>query len=474
VYGQPLPPTLLKHLEIVHRNCKHLSSMIDDVLDLSQVEAGRVALSRDWVNLEAIIRSALMVVAPLIQRKSLDLEVQIPPDLPDVYCDRTRILQVIVNLLSNAARFTDTGGITVCVVPEDDYVVVSVSDTGPGITPEDAAVVFEPFFQGGSANRRSNGGSGLGLTISKQFVELHGGRMWLESEPGAGSTFFFRMPVAGPMELGSTPHRWVLESWVDRKPGVKTIPARLDQRVVLCDETGEMYPLVQRYMDRVDYVDTRSLPRALREVRECPAQALVVNCPSPADLLVLMEKARQEIPHTPIIGCCVPPSTERAKAAGAISYLLKPIDHVKLEDAISSIGSPVRRILVMDDEPDACMLLSLLLKTLDQSFEVTTAFSGEQGLEKLRNEKPDLVLLDVFMPGMDGWQVLATMSQDESLSHIPVIFVSAQDPKEGPTVSRLVVATMGEGLSFEMLLTCLQQLPQFLAGPSSQSRAGPR
>ena len=266
----------------------------------------------------------------------------------------------------------------------------------------------------------------------------------------------------------------VLESWVDRRPGAKTTPARLDQRVVLCDETGEMYPLVQRYMDQVEYVDTRSLPDGLREVQECPAQALVVNCPSPAGLLILMEKARQEVPHTPIIGCCVSPSTERARAAGAISYLVKPIDHVKLEDAIGSIGSPARRILVVDDEPDACMLLSLLLKTLDQSFEVTTAFSGEEGLARLRSERPDLVLLDVFMNGMDGWQVLAKMGQDESLRHIPVIFVSAQDPKEGPTVSRLVMATVGEGLSFERLLTCLQQLPKFLAGPSSQSLACPR
>lgn len=474
VYGQPLPPTLLEHLEIVHRNCKHLSSMIDDVLDLSQIEAGRMAFHRDWVDLEALIRSTLTVVTPLIRRKSLDLEVQIPPDLPDVYCDRTRILQVIVNLLSNAARFTERGGITLSVVQEDGRIVVSVSDTGPGISPEDAAVIFEPFCQGVSANRRDKGGTGLGLTISKEFVELHGGRMWLESELGAGSTFFFRLPVVGAVELGSTAHRWISGSWVERRPRAKVTPARLDQRVVICDETGEMYTLFRRYVDRVDYVDTRSLPQAIRAVRECPPEALVINCPSPGGLLTLVAVAKQEVPDTPIIGCCVSPSTQRAMAAGAISYLVKPIDRKKLEAAIASIGSPVRRILVVDDEPDACMLLSMLLKTLNQSFEVTAAFSGEEGLAMLRSERPDLVLLDVFMPEMDGWQVLATMNQDDDLNRIPVIFVSAQDPKDEPMVSWMVVATMGEGLSFEMLLTCSQQLPRLLATPSSERAPDPR
>ncbi|MCX7838270.1 MAG: HAMP domain-containing histidine kinase, partial [Anaerolineae bacterium] len=201
IYGSDLPPALLEDLEIVHRNCEHLASMITDVLDLSQIEAGRLALHREQVNLAEVIERAVALTQPLIEKKGLSLQVSVPPDLPEVYCDRTRIRQVIVNLVSNAARLTERGSIRITAQHDANQIIVSVSDTGPGIAPEDAQRIFQPFYRGKTGGQT---GSGLGLSISKHFVELHDGEMSFESTVGVGTTFRFSLPIS-PFVPPTTP-----------------------------------------------------------------------------------------------------------------------------------------------------------------------------------------------------------------------------------------------------------------------------
>ena len=208
VYGRQLPAELFEDLKIVRRNCEHLSGLVTDVLDLSQAEAGRLALRKERVNLAEIVEEALDVVWALLDKKHLRSEVQVPADLPLVYCDRRRIRQVILNLVSNAARFTDRGGIQVRVQPQGDLVAVSVIDTGPGILPEDLERIFEPFSQGSGELGGDRGGSGLGLSISKQFIEMHGGHIWIESQFGAGTTISFDVPISPP---GATVHAVALD-----------------------------------------------------------------------------------------------------------------------------------------------------------------------------------------------------------------------------------------------------------------------
>jgi signal transduction histidine kinase len=203
-----IPPTIRRHLQTLHRNAEHLARMVNDVLDLSQIQAGKLALHREQADLAGIVKEAIEVVSPLITQKGLQLAVDIPEELPPVYCDPTRILQVILNLASNAARYTEQGRVIVRVAAGDGEVTVSVADTGPGIPPRDAERIFEPFSQGTSPAALRKGGSGLGLSISKQFVEMHDGRLWLESRVGEGSTFAFTLPLsplAGPI---AGPGRW--------------------------------------------------------------------------------------------------------------------------------------------------------------------------------------------------------------------------------------------------------------------------
>ena len=464
VYGEDLPEALFKDLGIVHRNCEHLASMINDVLDLSQIEAGRLALHREEFSLADVILRALAVVRPLLDKKGLSLRVDIAQDLPRIYCDRTRIRQVILNLVSNAAKLTEAGGLTVQAQADGRFVVVSVNDTGPGISPEDKERIFEPFYQGAKV-WRSQSGSGLGLSISKQFVEMHGGQMWVESQFGAGSAFFFRLPIHPFMDPVAPPQRWIAESWVDRSPKSQLPASHLQQRVVLCDESGDLHPVLERYADDIEFVDVRNLEQAKRELQHAAARAVLINAASVQDLIGLVEQAGREMPDTPIIGCSLPPRMEQAHTAGASGYLLKPLLLAGLEDALDATGLELARVLVVDDDPDALPLLTRMLQIYDPALEVVTASNGQQALDMLRSTQPDLMLLDILLPDLDGRQVLTIKGQEEAIRDIPVIVISAQDPRDQPLESKYLVATMGRGLSVSKLLRSTRDLAQLLLQP---------
>lgn len=470
IYDVVLSPKMREDMEVVRRNCEHLSNMINDVLDLTQTETGQLALHREQVDLREIIESSVEAVRPLLEKKQLSLQVTIPDDLPRVYCDRTRIRQVILNLMSNAARFTEVGGITITVAHQDRQVQVSVEDTGPGIAPEDAGRIFEPFWQGTRPLWRDKGGSGLGLSISKRFVELHGGRMWFESTPGMGTSFFFTLPISMPMEHIVRPGHQLREEWVWREQAFRAgQPSSTDQlvrpRVIVCDETGMLYPRFTRCLDEVEFVNAGDVVQAERSLHECPASALVVNAVGADDPWALIEAVRRQAPGTPVIGCSVPRLTERALSAGALGYLIKPITRADLEEMLAAVGKPVRRILVVDDDPEFLQLITRMLYACDSALEVVTVSSGEEALAELRSTPPDLMLLDIVMPGIDGWQVLEAVREDERLKDVPTFFVSAQDPAEQPLVSEFLLATMNGGLSLSKLLRCSLEISALLLAP---------
>jgi DNA-binding response OmpR family regulator len=467
VYGDSLSPALLEDLKIVHRNCEHLSKMVNDVLDLSQTEVGRLTLHREWTDLAKDIDAALTAVHPLLEKKQLTLQVNIPVDLPQVYCDRTRISQVILNLVSNAARFTDQGGITVSTQQQDQHVVISVADIGPGVLPEDAQRIFEPFCQGGDNPWREQKGSGLGLSISKQFVELHGGQMWLDSQPGLGSTFSFELPIAPPTSPSITAARWINQNWVWRE---RTSKAKLPQlpykqRILICDDTGDLYDQLTHCSDEIEFIKADSLEQTIHEAQAVPAHAVIINTTSNQHQELLMEQARRDLPDTPIIMGTFPSHTKHVFEAGAINYLIKPIMRADLEEAIRAIGHPVKCILIADDDPDLRQLLMRMLLIYDDTLQVVTASSGEQALAQLRRSVPDLMLVDIVMPDMDGWQTLELKKQDESIKDIPAIVISAQDPTSQPMTSQTLAATIGAGLSVDKFLRCSLELSTLLLEP---------
>jgi signal transduction histidine kinase/CheY-like chemotaxis protein len=467
VDGQPLPPTLVQDLTTIWRNCTHLSALVNDVLDLSQAEAERLTLQREWVNLADIVDSAVAVVKPLVTKKRLRLQLELPVDLPRVYCDRNRIRQVILNLVSNAARFTDAGGIVIALAQRGDTMRVSVADTGPGIAPEDQERVFEPFCQGSDQLWRDRGGSGLGLTISRQFVEMHQGRIWLESEPGKGTTFTFEIPIDPPAGPANTSGRWIVEDWLwhERTEGWNLPDLSTGPRVVVYDEVGGLCSTLAREApEGVEVVDGRTPGFLSDDAHPFPGHVLLLNVADPARLWAGVEAARALAPDTPVVGCCVPAQRHALAESGVVDYLIKPILRETLLAAIARLGGEIRCILIVDDDPDMRDILSRMLGA-DGRWETATAASGAEALAALAEEAPDLVLLDLMMPDMDGSEVLRRKAQDPATRDIPVIVISAQDPFEGASVSRGALVTAGEGLSLGVLLRLSLAASRLLLAP---------
>ncbi|MDI7274796.1 MAG: ATP-binding protein [Anaerolineae bacterium] len=472
VYGDRLPPTLLADVGAIQRNSRHLAELVDDVLDLSQLDADRMALSKEWVSIPDTIEDATAAVRALFEAKDLFLRAEIEPDLPQVHCDGTRIKEVLINLLSNAGRFTEQGGVWVRARLSETDVVVSVSDTGPGIPPADQERIFRPFEQIDSSIRRRHGGTGLGLGISKRLVEMHRGRMWLESEVGKGTSVHFSLPVSTPAPVppaADEAARWITPSWTFR---ARTRPFRAPvaharPRFVLLEKGDTLRRLFARYVDDADLCPVQDLEEAIRELDRSPAQALIVNTPSPLEVADPEGRLANLPLGTPAVVCWVPGHEEAAEQLGVARYLLKPVTHDRVLSTLASLGE-LRTVLVVDDSLEMLQLFTRLLTAADPPYDVLQATDGRQALGLLRQRKPDAMILDLMMPEMDGYQVLEAKRQDPSIRAIPVVVITAHDPAGDLFVSTRLSVARG-GLSAFEVLDCVQALTQILA-PSSRAR----
>jgi len=474
IYSVALPPEMRSDLEVVQRNCQHLSHMIDDVLDLTRMRAGHLELHRERVDLVELVRAAAETVRPLVEKKGLTFQVEAAAGLSRVYCDRTRIQQVILNLVSNAVRFTEQGRIEVRVECADDRALVSVSDTGPGIAPNDVERIFEPFQQS-SRLWQDKGGTGLGLAISREFVQRHGGRLWLVTQLGVGTTFTFYLPVSPSREHIVRPDRWVRPDWVWREEAFRTERAQIGEqatlpRVIVWDETGSLRDELRRYEDQLQVVEAQSIDGAVEALEACPANAVLLNAKTTTRLVAHLEEARCRIQDTPLFACRVPRRLHAALRAGATSYLTKPVQWQDLAEAMEMLERQVRRILIVDDDPDVVHLWERLLQAHDPDLQVSFAYGGGEALQRMATDRPDLVLLDIYMPDMDGWEVLERKNADAAIRPIPVIIVSAHDPAEGPPASHLLAVAMGNGLSVDQLLRVSLQVSNALVTPNEPER----
>ncbi len=486
VYGSPIPGALLSDLSVILRNSRHLSDLIDDVLDLSQIEAGRMALVKERVDLREIVEAATVAVRPLFESKKLTLQIHIEENLPPVACDRTRIREVLLNLLSNAGRFTERGGATVRVAREKNNgvagdILISVSDTGPGIADEDLNKVFQPFQQLDGSIRRRYGGSGLGLAISKSFVELHGGRMWFESAPGRGTTFFFSLPVDAPAPVADDATRWLNPDWPNlaRTHAPLAPPAVVKPRLVVIDPPGALQRLLRRYLGDMDVVVAQDLPAAIDELARIPAQMLVINSMQVDEWLLRLGAA--ELPYgTPAMICSVAGQANSADDLGVSGYLVKPVAQAELLSAVEqAIGSAAANgappvALVVDDEPDARRLFWRMLSGSPRGYRVLTAGDGQQAIEIMRAQRPDVVLLDLVMPEMSGFQFLAVKNADPDLKPIPVLMISARDLAGQPILVHGLGVTCPGGLSLQQLLACVESLSRLLSPLTAPADRAPK
>jgi len=474
-YAAELPPDLLEDVAAIKRNSEHLARLVDDVLDLAETETGHMRLMREDVCIRDLLIEAAEAVALLFEKKGLQLTLDVPEELPCVYCDRVRIRQVVLNLLSNAGRFTEEGGVTIRAVVEQDLITVSVADTGPGLEPQKRERLFQPFEQGDPSIRRQVGGSGLGLAISKQLVEMHGGRIWMEGELGKGTTVKFSLPLQ-ERSLKRDVRTWfnIYHEYTPRSQRSLAPKPEAKPGLAIVERGNTLQQLVARYLDDLDPVIVHSLVQ-VREMVDLGVVAGVLvnanNCPDPTSLSELAGAAFD----VPIISCWVPEESDGPQGPGVRDYLVKPVLHSKVLASLDRIAPDARLVLVADDDPEARQLFSRVLTRSGR--QVLTAADGEAALHLLRDRRPDLLLLDMVMPHRDGFAVLQEKAADPEIASIPVIVVSARDPERQPIVSKSLTVTRQRGLSARDLVLGVQAIitalgPRF-GVPAQPGTGGP-
>jgi CheY-like chemotaxis protein len=313
--------------------------------------------------------------------------------------------------------------------------------------------------------RRRYGGTGLGLSISRHFVELHQGRMWVESEEGQGTTFTFQLPIDPPTPLSADFKRWFnpYDAYEERTRPSRVEPADVRPRVLVVESSDAMSHLLSRYLDGCDVVPAGSLDDALEQLSQAPTLALLINDLDVAQAMQRLDEAASLPYGVPAIVCSVPGVQEATSGLGAADYLVKPISRGQLLAALDRLGRPVESVLVVDDEADASRLFWRMLASAERGYRVLRAYDGRQALDLLGREAVDVVLLDLAMPEMDGFEFLNRKAQDPALRDVPVILISARDPLGHPIVSKHLAVTMADGLSARQIVECVEALGAILA-----------
>ena len=434
-----LPGVYRADLEAIYRNACHISNLIDDVLDLSQIEAHHMGLLKEWTSFHDIVAEATATVLTLFENTGLRLEVEIPEGLPPLFVDPVRVRQILINLLNNAVRFTEEGGVTIGARVDGNQVVIDVSDTGTGISPQDLPGVFLEFWRSGEP-RRGRRGSGLGLAVSKRFAELHGGNMWVTSVFGRGSRFFLSLPmgeraIVHEADL-STPYWQRLEQQALSRP-----------TVLLVDPEPEVSRVFQRYLDGYQVTVAPDGTDIARLAEDSAAQAIIAgNSAGRHRALHSLQNAEvvQRGLRVPIITCCMRTSKSIAQELGVSDYLVKPVTRPQLQRALRRFGRGIRELLIVDDDPEMLHLLTRVVGALVPRCRVRTAVDGWHALDLLAEQPAQGILLDLLMPGLDGYSVLDLLKRDARLAAIPVVVITARGAEDdGLVVDSLEISQPG-------------------------------
>lgn len=456
VYGDiRWPVSLRQDVYQIYRNSRHLLNMIDDVLELSRFELAGFSLRKERTDLAQLLANAIDIVGGLFRNRSTRILLEVEPGLPEVDVDRTRVRQVVINLLTNARKHADSGTIHVTARSADGEVVISVADNGPGIQSDKLPFVFDAFYQTDASLRREQGGVGLGLAISKRFVEAHNGRIWVESEVGVGTTFHFSLPVPA----GGTHTLY---------PRVTDTPAPAQSarqpRIVVLDPDPAVGALVRRHVAGCEVVqaeDATELPEAMQTDQPCLVIANTAPQKHPSETEIALPFASGVTPL--FLECSLPSRAWITRDLAVTDCLTKPVTAEHIYREVDQTGD-IRDILIIDDDRGFGQLVERMLAARQRDYRVRIALDGAEGIHAMRDSAPDLVFLDLAMPVMDGFQVLEELRADPALSGIPVVLLTvtsyAEDSlrKHG---SRIVLRRPG-GLRLTEALQCIQGIASTL------------
>lgn len=411
-----------EYLEIIERNGRQLLLLINDILDLSKIEAGRMDLSVKSFSLRSLIESVVEGHEIIAAGKNIELKQDFADDLPGIESDENKVSQILQNLVGNAVKFTGSGSVSVSAVQDADNIVVEVTDTGIGITPEDQEHIFEEFRQvDGSASRRYEG-TGLGLTIARKTARLLGGDITVTSTPGEGSAFSLILPVKYMSEV-LQPALKIPERIFKSRPGQKTI--------LVVDDEEDVVDMISVNLREEGYsvLTAASGIQALELAKKNHPFAITLDVIMPEmDGWEVLQglKSDPETVDIPVIIVSVSDNKETGFALGAVNFISKPVNKGTLIAEIRKISSIVPfRVLVVDDNR---IDLDLMIKVIEEhNMNAVSVENGKKCLEFLRKEVPDVLILDLIMPGLDGFQVLDDLRRRPETRDLPVIVVTAKD-----------------------------------------------
>ncbi len=429
--------TQTEFLEIINKESDRLTRLINNLLDLSRIEAGRMKWEREPLDLHELVSTAINSLRGSAEKKGLVLESEIEDALPTVG-DRDKLIQVITNLLGNAIKFTSEGGTVRVEAGRKDLLTcrIAVTDSGVGIDPEHHESIFEKFSQVDSSETRDIKGSGLGLPIARSITEAHNGKLLVESQLGQGATFTVELPL----EVPSEPEAKVENPKAQDEPvGSKLEPG---QRVLVVDDEPSIRRFLRHILESEGFIVTeaRTGEDAVAVARrEKPSLVLLDLVLPDIDGFEVLGRLK-ELPGTrniPVIILSIIEDDERCFRLGASDYLPKPIDRERLVDRVAKLiaAAPRKRsdrernlVLAVDDDDSVLRALTTILA--NHGFDVEIARNGKDGLELARQCQPDLIILDLMMPIMTGHEVLLALKQNSSTAEIPIVILTAAEPDE--------------------------------------------
>ena len=415
-----------EYLQIIHSNVERMARLIDQLLDSTKLESGQVLLAKHFFEIDALLQQVVKSMEPLAQDKHIRLEAHVPATV-GVYADADKLIQVLVNLLSNAIRFTpEQGRVTVTVEELPDVIQFQVVDTGLGIDAEDVPKLFQKFprlshVPGGLA------GTGLGLAISKRLVELHGGRIWADSQPGRGSTFSFTIPKYHLEEIFREYLKTGLAQAQQRQGHFSIVMVALAEFPALSARVrGE--PLTD-LLRQVEAMVHETIRRRSGDVIVRWKQGDIIVVLAEVDktgCAAIAERLTRRIAREPL-----PIGQDMQQLTATVTSVTYPEDALNAEDFLALAEQRLQgsaqakvRVLCVDNEPKIRQFLKEILEL--RGFEVVTAASGPDALERLKIQSVELILLDVMMPVMDGYEVYHLLKENPKTKDIPVIIVTAK------------------------------------------------
>ncbi|HEY9611041.1 response regulator [Allocoleopsis sp.] len=477
-------------LQKIYSAGKHLLGLINDILDLSKIEAGRMELYLETLDISSMVQDVVTTIQPLVDKNANTLNLQFGNPLGSMHADLTKMRQSLFNLLSNACKFTNQGTITLavsrgsrslsekgdqepCLTPslgDQDWISFQVTDTGIGMTSEQMSKLFEAFSQADASTTRQYGGTGLGLAITKKLCQMMGGDVTVSSEMGQGSTFSIVVPARVLDPKVQPPQHLPLKSNL-LPVGAKT--------VLVIDDDPTVHDLMQRFLVKEGFRVESALSgeEGLRLAKELQPDAITLDVmmPSMDGWVVLAAlKADPELADIPVIMQTIVDNKTMGYALGASDYLTKPIDRVRLSAILKKYQkdrSSGSILLVEDDASTREMMRRLLEK---EGWTVTEAENGLLALERMKDNQPELILLDLMMPQMDGFALINELQQHESWRSIPVVVLTAKEltPEDRLQLNGGVENILQKGAyTRDKLLTLVRNLVSASVGQGTSTRS---